>query len=216
MHCSVGAFYLMQEFGEWNFPKNKEYLFDKMDYVALGHWHGFGSVNKKYPHVCYSGSTERTSSNDKRNDKGYVLLDLKDECTVEFKTINLRKSYLIEIDCSSFEQNLEKAVTDAKELELEDCLLEIKLFNLTATKSIDIPNNFFNAYFNDVLYLNIKREFIQKEQSLFEEVIESVSLQDYFCEQLEENIEDKKELERLQKKVKILFSEYEESTNDTV
>lgn len=216
MHCSVGAFYLMQEFGEWNFPKNKEYLFDKMDYVALGHWHGYGSINKKYPHVCYSGSLERTSSNDKRNDKGYVLLDLNEKCNIEFQPINIRKSYLLEIDCTHFDENLQKALASSKELELENCLLEIKLTHLTATKSIDIPNNFFNTYFHEVLYLSIKREFIQKEHALFEEVIESVSLQDYFVEQLEENIEDKEEFSRLQKKVKILFSEYEESVNDTV
>ena len=220
MHCSVGAFYLMQEFGEWNFPKNKEYLFDKMDYVALGHWHGFGSINKNYPHVCYSGSLERTSSSDKRNDKGYVQLHLElqnaAECEIVFHKIKIRKSHLLVIDCSCFEKSLEKAVEEAQELELENALLEIRLMNLTATKSIDISNNFFKPYFEGVMHLSLKREFIQKDHSLFEEVIESVSLQDYFCEQLEENIEDKTELLRLQNKVKILFAQYEESNNDTV
>lgn len=215
LHCSVGAFYLMQEFGEWCFPKNKEYLFDKMDYVALGHWHGYGSINKKFPHVCYSGSLERTSSNDKRNDKGYVHLFLNKQIEIEFKPINIRKSYLLEIDCSNFEENLDKAIKDSKKLELKNALLEIKLTNLTATKSIDIPNNFFNTLFEEVLYLNIKREFVQKDQSLLNEDIQSISLEDYFVEQLEDNIEDKNEFNRLQKKVKILFSEYEESLNDS-
>jgi len=216
LHCSVGAFYLMQEFGEWCFPKNREYLFDKMDYVALGHWHGYGSVNKKLPHVCYSGSLERTSSSDKRNDKGYVQIALNKTCKIKFKPINIRKSYLLEIDCSNFEENLEKVVLDSKELKLKDALLEIKLTNLTASKSIDIPNNFFNTVFEDVLYLSVKREFIKKDQSLFNEDIQSISLQDYFIEQLEDNIEDENELNRLQKKVDVLFNEYEESLNDTV
>ncbi|WP_294952318.1 DNA repair exonuclease, partial [Sulfurovum sp.] len=75
MHCSVGAHYLMHEFGEWVYPKEREDIFEKMDYVALGHWHGFGAVGK-HPNVYYAGSTERTSSADKRDDKGYVLLEL--------------------------------------------------------------------------------------------------------------------------------------------
>ncbi|NQY94220.1 MAG: DNA repair exonuclease, partial [Campylobacteraceae bacterium] len=61
LHCSVGAWYLMQEYGEWVYPSDKEYIFEKMDYVALGHWHGFGAVSvqgtkEKYPNVYYSGS----------------------------------------------------------------------------------------------------------------------------------------------------------------
>ncbi len=65
----------MHEFGEWVYPKEREDIFKKMEYVALGHWHGFGSVGK-HTNVFYAGSTERTSSSDKREDKGYVLLDL--------------------------------------------------------------------------------------------------------------------------------------------
>ena len=68
LHCSVGAWYLMQEFGEWVYPSDKEYIFSKMDYVALGHWHGFGNVGK-HENVYYSGSSERTSLNDKRNEE---------------------------------------------------------------------------------------------------------------------------------------------------
>ena len=55
MHCSVGAWYLMQEFGEWVFPSDKEYIFEKMDYVALGHVH----IPQKIvgaEHIRYSGS----------------------------------------------------------------------------------------------------------------------------------------------------------------
>ncbi|MGB5791893.1 metallophosphoesterase family protein, partial [Poseidonibacter sp.] len=90
MHCSVGAWYLMQEFGEWVYPTNKEYIFESMDYVALGHWHGFGAVSvkgtkEKYPNVYYSGSSERTSLNDKRNSKGFIELDIKETLSVQYK-----------------------------------------------------------------------------------------------------------------------------------
>jgi DNA repair exonuclease SbcCD nuclease subunit len=216
LHCSVGASYLMQEFGEWVYPKDKEYLFEQMDYVALGHWHGFGSINKKFPHVCYSGSLERTSSNDKRNDKGYVNIDLEESCNIVFNEINLRKTFIFEIDCIDFEDNLHKIIEDSKKLELKGSLLEIKLTNLSATQSIDIPNNYFNPHFEEVLHLSIKREFLQKEQKMIEEDIKSISLQDYFVEQLGQNIKDKKELDRLQKKIDILFGEYEEVYDDSL
>lgn len=86
MHCSVGAWYLMQEFGEWVYPTNKKYIFSKMDYVALGHWHGFGKVGK-HENVYYSGSLERTSLNDKRNTKGFTLITFDDTLTIEYKEI---------------------------------------------------------------------------------------------------------------------------------
>ncbi|MEA2091969.1 MAG: DNA repair exonuclease, partial [Campylobacterota bacterium] len=89
MHCSVGAWYLMQEFGEWVYPIDKEYIFEKMDYVALGHWHGFGQVGK-HGNVCYSGSTERTSLNDKRNSKGFVEVTLDDSLSIKYKEIDIR------------------------------------------------------------------------------------------------------------------------------
>ena len=216
LHCSVGAPYLMKEFGEWNYPKDKEYLFDNMDYVALGHWHGFGNINNKYKHVCYSGSLERTSSNDKRNDKGYISIDLKLKCKIEFNPIDIRKTYAFTIDCLDFNTSLEEVIIQSQTLPLKECLLELKLINLSATKSIDLPNSFFESYFKSVLYINIKREFLQKDDAVFSDVIKSVSLEDYFIEHLESNIEDKVELNRLEKKVKKLFNEYEESSDDTL
>jgi len=105
MHCSVGAHYLMHEFGEWVYPKERENMFEKMDYVALGHWHGFGSVGK-HPNVYYAGSTERTSSSDRREDKGYVVLDFKEALAITHHTIALRKSLFFSIDADNYEEEI--------------------------------------------------------------------------------------------------------------
>ena len=216
LHCSVGVRYSAKEFGEWNYPKEKEYLFDKMDYVALGHWFGFQQLNKKLSHVCYSGSTQRTKSIDKSNDKGYVNIKLKTGSKIEFRKINTRKSYLLEIDCLNFDDSLQRAIEESNKFQLENSLLEIELINLTTSKSIDLPSDFFDSYFTDVMHLSIKREFLQKEQTIFDEVINTVSLKDYFIEHLELNIEDKSELSRLEKKVQKLFNEDEKSFNETL
>ncbi len=210
MHCSVGAHYLMHEFGEWVYPKEREDIFEKMDYVALGHWHGFSSVGK-HPNVYYAGSTERTSSADKRDDKGYVLLELNDEVTITHHTVQLRKSLSFSIDADRYEE--EVGILDLSEI--KDALVEVKLINLTASSSIDISNKEINALFEDALHVKVKREFKVVEGESIEGDIESISLESYFISHIQESVTDEVEQERLTSKAKALFSLYEEADDDT-
>ncbi len=123
----------------------KEYIFEKMDYVALGHWHGFSSVGK-HENVYYSGSPERISLNDKRNSKGFVQINLDDNSKtaslfgstdIEFKEIKIRPIVQKEIDCEDYENSLESVdATDTK-----DAIVEVKLKNITPMQSIDIQNS---------------------------------------------------------------------------
>ena len=154
MHCSVGAWYLMQEFGEWVYPTDKEYMFEKMDYVALGHWHGFGAVGK-HENVYYAGSTERTSLNDKRNSKGFVVVNLEESLHVEYREINIRHIKTYEIDCEELENSVEALHVE----DIEDALIEVKLKNLTALQSIDIQTNDIKNLFEKALHVSVKREF---------------------------------------------------------
>ena len=185
MHCSVGAHYLMHEFGEWVYPKEREDIFEKMEYVALGHWHGFGAVGK-HPNVYYAGSTERTSSSDKRKDKGYVLLDFAEELNISHHAIPLRKSLEFMIDVDNYEEQI--ALLDLTEI--KDALVEVKLFNLTVTSSIDITNKEINEIFEDALHVKIKREFKVVEGKKIEGDIESISLESYFISHIKESVTD--------------------------
>ncbi|MCH9813777.1 MAG: DNA repair exonuclease, partial [Epsilonproteobacteria bacterium] len=188
MHCSVGAHFLMHEFGEWVYPKSKEYLFAKMDYVALGHWHGFGSVGK-HPNVYYSGSTERTSSSDKREDKGYAIITLDNEFEIFLETIPLRRSLVFEIDSEQFEAEVECLdLTETK-----DALVEVILKNLTTATSIDISNQQINEIFDQALHVKVKREFKELKSSQIADDIESISLEGYFVSHIQESIEEKSE-----------------------
>ena len=209
MHCSVGASYLMQEFGEWVFPTDKEYIFQKMDYVALGHWHGFGSVGK-HENVFYSGSTERTSLNDKRNSKGFVEITLDDSIDVNYKEIKIRPIVLKEIDCAEYESSL----TTLDSSDTKDAIVEVRLTNLTALQSIDIQNSEIKELFGDSMSVSIKREFVKDSNSADVAGVESVSLEDYFLEHIKEDASSD-EFERLKGKVQELFAHYEETTNDT-
>ena len=206
MHCSVGAHYLMHEFGEWVYPKEREVLFTKMDYVALGHWHGFGAVGK-HPNVYYAGSTERTGSADKRDDKGYVVVELNGEPKVTHHPIPLRKSLGFSIDAERYEEEL--ATLDLTDI--EGALVEVRLYNLTAASSVDISNQAIVEHFKGALHVKVKREFKAVEGSAIEGEIEAVSLEGYFLAHIKEAVRDETERKRLSEKAKALFAHYEEA-----
>ena len=215
MHCSVGAHYLMQEFGEWVYPKDKEYIFDKMDYVALGHWHGFGQVGK-HENVYYSGSTERTSLNDKRNSKGFIELTLEDEASlfgslnVEYKEIDIRPIITKEIDCEDYDNSL--ASIDVSDT--TDAIVEVRLKNLTPMQSIEIQNSDIKEHIKDAMSVSIKREFkhITNESDVSE--VEAMSLEEFFLEHIKEDAKEQ-EYDRLKNKIQELFASYEEVQDDT-
>ena len=210
LHCSVGAWYLMQEFGEWVYPPNKEYIFEKMDYVALGHWHGFGKVGK-HENVYYSGSTERTSLNDKRNAKGFVELALEDELKVEYKEINIRAIKSFEIDCEDYENSIKALKLD----DIKESIVEVKLTNLTPIHSIEIQNQDIKELFDGAMSVNVKREFKKNDEDGKLGDIEAISLEDFFIEHIKVDTNNE-EFDRLKLKVQELFSYYDEVHDDTV
>ena len=208
LHCSVGAHYLMAEFGEWVYPHDKETLFAKMDYVGLGHWHGFGKVGK-YENVYYAGSLERTSLNDKRNSKGFVVVDIDKSLLVNYHEINIRPFRSFEIDCEDFESSLEALHVE----DVKDALVEVKLTNLTPLQSIDIQTNDIKNLFEKALHVNIKREFKKTDEETNLGDVEALSLEEYFLEHIKEESE-LEDYERLKDKVRELFANYEEMSDD--
>lgn len=208
LHCSVGAHYLMAEFGEWVYPREKEYLFERMDYVALGHWHGFGKVGK-HENVYYAGSTERTSLNDKRNSKGFALVALEDALHVEYHEIQIRPIKTYEISCEDFEHSVESLhVNDTK-----DALVEVKLTHLTPLQSIDIQTRDIKNLFEGALHVSVKREFKHATNDAGLGDIEALSLEAYFLEHIKEESNDA-EFARLKGKIQGLFSSYEEVSDE--
>jgi len=199
LHCSVGSHYLMGEFGEWVYPKDKEYLFEMMDYVALGHWHGFGKVRGL--NAYYSGSTERTSSSDKRNDKGFVEVDLDEKLKVTHHTLKLRKSLLFEIDTTNFDDEIKELNLD----EIKDSLVEVVLKNLTPQKSLEITNQKIKEIFCEATYVRVKREFLVSEGDEIDENLEKISIEGYFLDFIKKSDEDEKSKKRLLEKAKELF-----------
>jgi DNA repair exonuclease SbcCD nuclease subunit len=208
LHCSVGAHYLMAEFGEWVYPKEKESLFERMDYVALGHWHGFGKVGK-HENVYYAGSTERTSLNDKRNSKGFLVVELGETLHVEYHEINIRPIKTYEIDCEDYE----KAVESLHVKDIKDALVDVKLTNLTPLQSMDISTSDIKKLFEGALHVNIKREFKKSQVTQDLDDVQALSLEEFFIEHIKEESQPQ-EFDRLKDKIQELFSAYEEVNDD--
>lgn len=213
MHCSVGAHYLMEEYGERVYPREKEGLFERMDYVALGHWHGFGSVGQ-HDNVYYAGSTERTSSSDMRNEKGFALVSLVDTLEVAFQPIAIRPTVRLSVDAAGTQDVLARLGELVESNETKDALLYITLENLGTTQSIDMTNRDIEATFPEALSIQIQRRFRRSEAGVAAEAVSAGSLQEYFRGFLEEQSGDAEEAERLNSKVSALFARYDEVNDD--
>jgi len=213
LHCSVGAHYMMEEYGERVYPKEKETLFEKMDYVALGHWHGFGSVGK-HPNVYYAGSTERTSSADARNAKGYAVVSLGDTLEVAFAPIRLRPSYRVTADAASERDLFDQLAAAAEAADTKGALIYVTLENLSAVQSIDIANAEVEACFPGALSVQVQRRFRRSEGEHAAESVSAASLQEYFGAFLEDQSSNAKEAARLNAKVAVLFARYDEVHDD--
>ncbi len=209
MHCSVGAHYLMQEFGEWVYPREREYLFEKFDYVALGHWHGFGSAGK-FSNVYYAGSSERTSRSDSRSNKGYVIVNLTDNLEVKHCQITLRPFVEFVIDADALEEELREIDTKS----CQEAIVQVIVKNLDISQSIEIDNTYIESFFKDAASINIKREFKESKHKSIEGV-ESLTLESFFYEHIKSQSASQEESKRLIERAKKLFFEIEESSSDT-
>jgi DNA repair exonuclease SbcCD nuclease subunit len=213
LHCSVGAQFMMEEYGERVYPREKEVLFAQMDYVALGHWHGFGSVGK-HPNVYYAGSSERTSSADARNDKGYALVTLGDSLEVTFHPISLRPTFRLSIDAAETPNIINEISFLSSDTRLKGAMITVILNQLSATQSIDISNRDIEACFPTALNVQVQRKFRRSEASAATESVNAASLQEYFGAFLEEQSTTPEEFTRLNSKVATLFARYDEVNND--
>lgn len=208
LHCSVGESFLMHEYGEWVYPKEKESLFTEMDYVGLGHWHGFKNL-KKHPNVYYSGSTERTGG-DRRNEKGFIDIDLDQTLEVSFVPLLLRPFLSFSIECERFEESIE----EVREKEEEGSVVEVTLENLSMSFSMEITTKEMQSLFPSAMHVSVKRKFSQKEGENVIKEVEALSLEAFFLDHLKEESSEA-EFGRLESKVKALFATYEEIRDDS-
>ena len=221
MHCSVGD-RRYEEVGEWVFPKEKEYIFKKFDYVALGHWHKFQKLDEN---IYYSGSTERTSIldydklfiADKKTvvednpKKGFVEIDLSDKLKINFHPIELREIYRVEINCTLYDSK-EKIFDYLKTIKSkEGMIIDIHLKEISQKLNIEIKKRDIEDIFKDAIFIKIKK--YSKGETEIDALEARDDLKFNFNEKLNlylsEFATNKSELSRLKSKVDSILAEYE-------
>ncbi|MCT4617054.1 MAG: exonuclease SbcCD subunit D [Candidatus Gracilibacteria bacterium] len=173
------------------------------DYVALGHYHKNFCLSKN---ICYSGSTEHTSFNQKSYKLGVNLLEFKNNKLYK-KTINLdtRKIEEIFINCENFNNfgELENYLEN-QNFDIENKIIKVIFENMNSSLLLGFNDDIINKYFKDSFYFEYKKLFIEDKKSInnieFDEQNISSNLLDNFIENydLPDNfsLEDKQKLKQ--------------------
>ncbi len=166
LHTSIGKEYLMEEYGEQLYPKERMDVLNEFDYVSLGHWHNFQKVSK-LTNGWYSGSTERMSDTEAGKEKGYCMLELEKGkvCPPEFVPIKTRNWFRLDVkDCHQKEVETieEELVTFAKNNVLTDGLLSLYFHDIKVTQSIMLSNRKLYELMPDAIHIQVKRKFMDE------------------------------------------------------
>ena len=114
LHAGVSSLKAFQNHNTNEQVIEDSHLQKNMDYVALGHYHGYQKI---LDNAYYSGSTERFSFSEARQEKGYLVIDL-DKVTKEFVSLPARKMidlpYIdaLHLDVESLTKEIEDLIPD--------------------------------------------------------------------------------------------------------
>ena len=112
----------------------------EFDYVALGHVHQHQNLNPANdPPVVYPGSIERVDFSEEKEEKGYIMLEVRSgKAEWEFCPLPARPFLTIEIDISSQEDPLEAVLNAIAKEEIEDKV--VRLIYKLRSQQLDLIN----------------------------------------------------------------------------
>lgn len=124
------------------------------DYIALGHLHRFQNLNKKgnIP-IVYSGSIDRIDFGERKEDKGFcdVTIKEKNQTDVNFIKLNTRPFIQINVTISNEQDQTEQIVTVLKRYSIKDAIIKV-LYHIPAhiTDNVDIKK--IQRYCSQAMY----------------------------------------------------------------
>ncbi len=216
LHTSIGKNYIMEEYGEKLFPQERLKVFDKFDYVALGHWHNFQKI-KSIKNAFYCGSTERMSDTEWNKEKGFCLLDFGNPFPEpEFHKVPARPWYRIDIK-NCHEKTIEEITSELKqmisEIDIQDAIISLYLNGLKDIQSIELTNRDLTALFEGSVHVTIKRKFVDDLIATDFKASEVESLDKLMAGFIKTEIDNPEKSEKLIEKSNHYFSKFEASTN---
>jgi DNA repair exonuclease SbcCD nuclease subunit len=169
LHTSLGKRYLMEEYGEQVFPAEFETKLQGFQYVALGHWHNVQEV-PLHPNAWYSGSTERFSDTEIGSEKGFIILDVHADRSVDrqFEAVPTRPWLKIELNrchetSTAFLQD--QLAAFAQNNATTDAILTVVFNDIRIDQALELSNQYLREVFPDCFQLLPKRRlFLEKSQ----------------------------------------------------
>lgn len=113
------------------------------DYVGLGHLHRFQNLNAKdATPIIYSGSLERIDFGERKEEKGFCLVVIKEKGSTEYTFIPTptRPFIQLEVELKAGISQTEQLLAELRKLHLKDAIVKI-LFHIPAEEKnrVDLP-----------------------------------------------------------------------------
>lgn len=146
------------------------------DYVALGHYHKNFCIGKN---ICYSGSIEKTSFNQKDYKIWYNIVSFEPELKVEFAALETRKMIdLWKINCENIYcmDELLSLLEDAKTFEklskwenlkklIDEAIIKIFFYNIKNKLALEFDDNKLSKIFKTAFYFEYKKDFYREDRN---------------------------------------------------
>lgn len=100
----------------------------EFDYVALGHLHRYQNLNPNgYPALVYSGSLERIDFGERKEEKGFCLITIKQKGDTfhEFIKVATRPFIQIEVELKSDRDHTEQVVEAIEKYDVKDAVVKV-------------------------------------------------------------------------------------------
>lgn len=135
----------------------------KFDYVALWHYHKQFNIWN----ICYPGSIEHTSFNQKNYKIGYNIFDSKTLKKESFELSSRPMIDLWEIDCKDIISTKElieylEKIIDTKNL--KDAIVKVVLVNITNKLILEFDEKLFLSFFSETFYFEYKKIKFQENK----------------------------------------------------
>lgn len=134
------------------------------DYVALGHVHKHQNLNQKNnPPVVYPGSIERVDFSEEKEDKGYVLIEIKgkQEVNWQFCSVPARPFLTINVDLSASEQPEQDLIKAIAQESITDAVVRV-IYRLRSEQLEYISINNLNEVLSSAHSYSLKADLISQ------------------------------------------------------
>jgi len=128
---------------------------EPFDYVALGHLHRHQNLNKNgYPAVVYPGSIERIDFGERKEEKGFCLVEIEEKKKTSYQFIKTPTRPFIQLDIKLNEalDQTSQIVNEIKKHSIKDAIVKI-IYHVPASQKDNVNLKLVQQTCSEVMYL---------------------------------------------------------------